>query len=259
MRWMEIAWTQQGIAETSGAAATPAIVDYFRECGHPDIVSDETPWCAVFVGACLERAGIRSTRDTRAVSYAEFGTALPLDQPRVGAIAVLRFADGSHHTGYVTGWTPTTLALLGGNQKDAVTVTHFKRAALLALRWPEPPATAATLAAAGSRTIQAAKGQVRDAWLTVGSLASAAGAKMADPGTPATTAKVLGRANEVMSQAAMLQKFAGFCVSSWPWIAGTIAAWFVVRMLVAAGAIEAARVEDHNTGANTARSSGAAA
>ena len=35
MRWMDVAWTQQGIAETAGAASTPAIFDYFRSAGTP--------------------------------------------------------------------------------------------------------------------------------------------------------------------------------------------------------------------------------
>lgn len=61
MRWMDTAWTQQGVHETAGEGATPEIVAMFREVGATSVTSDETPWCAAFVGACLERSGIRST------------------------------------------------------------------------------------------------------------------------------------------------------------------------------------------------------
>lgn len=264
MKWMEKAWSLHGVVETAGDAATPEIVAMFRDAGRPDVMSDEVFWCAAFVGASLHRGGISLDAipdDERllARSYLKIGT--PIDGPRVGAVCVLKRGGDPRagHTGLVTGWTETTVTLLNGNVKNCVCVSHFPMGDVLGFRWPEPPATAKDLAAAGSRTIQAVKGQVRDAWLTVGSLSTAAGAKMLEPSTPATAAKTLGRATEVMTQAATLQKFGAFCLSSWPWIAGTLAAWFVVRMLVGAGVIEEARVADHNTGANTARSAGGAA
>lgn len=252
MRWMDVAWTQQGIAETAGAASTPAIVDYFRECGHPEVVTDETPWCAVFLGACLERAGIRSTRSMAAKSYEKFGTELPLEPPRVGAVAVLRFADGSQHVGFVAGATATTVALLGGNQKDAVNVTHFKLSTLVALRWPEPEADAKTLMQAGSRTVTAAVDQMRDAGKAAVTLASGIGASIATP-DPKPAKAVIGRATDLMTDAASLEKFALFALSKWPYLAAALAAWFLARIAVKAGWIVEARVEDHNTGANPSR------
>jgi uncharacterized protein (TIGR02594 family) len=105
MRWMEIAWADLGIKETAGPEATPAIVAYFDAAGRPDITSDETPWCAAFVNACLSRAGVSIAaipqgERTLARSCLKQGT--KIDEPRVGAVAVFtRGEPWQGHTGFV--------------------------------------------------------------------------------------------------------------------------------------------------------------
>ncbi len=144
--WMSAAWRDFGVTERSGAAADPRIVAYYRDVGHPNITDDAVAWCAAYLGAALERAGIVSTRSLLARSYTDFGTAL--SEPAYGAIAVFPRGDdpGQGHVGFVAGWTDTHLYLLSGNQGDAVTVSGFPRDRLVALRWPAaapaaPPAS----------------------------------------------------------------------------------------------------------------------
>lgn len=266
--WMEIAWQQQGLQETVGDGATSEIVAMFKAVGRAEITSDEVAWCAAFVGACLARSGgvladqvlaIPKERRLLASTYETFGTPVPLDQPRVGCIAVIDVgsATGSgRHVTFVSGWTDTTIAGLGGNQRDSVNVSHFRRDKLVALRWPEPPATAASLAAAGSRTVQAAIGQARDSMKAVVALGTGAAAKVAVPDAEgvANAGQVLKGFGQVMGDAAVLAKFGTFCVGQWPWVAGTIALYYLARMAWLAGWIKQARLEDHNTGANTQRS-----
>lgn len=134
--WLSEAWREFGEAEHAGARENPRIVAMFREVGHPDVERDEVAWCAAFCGACLERAGIASTRSLLARSYLKWGASL-LD-PRVGAIAVLsRGADpGKGHVGFWLGETDDDVILLGGNQKNAVSVARFPKSRVLALRWP---------------------------------------------------------------------------------------------------------------------------
>ena len=57
---------------------------------------------------------------------------------KLGAVAVLsRGSDpGQGHVGFVVGAAKDQLFLLGGNQKDAVTVQSFPMGRLLGLRWP---------------------------------------------------------------------------------------------------------------------------
>jgi uncharacterized protein (TIGR02594 family) len=134
--WLEQAWREAGVREVPGPASNERILAFFREVGHAQVRDDEVAWCAAFLGACLERAGHRSTRSLLARSYLEWG--IPLDIPRLGAIAVLsRGSDpGQGHVGFVVGCDGDRFFLLGGNQQDSVTVQAFERARLIGLRWP---------------------------------------------------------------------------------------------------------------------------
>ena len=142
--WLDHAWQEAGVRETPGPASNDRIVRLFREVGHSKITSDETPWCAAFVGACLERAKLRSTRSLLARSYLNWGN--PLRTARLGAVAVLsRGRDpGQGHVGFVVGGSDGRLFLLGGNQQNAVTVQSFETSRLLGLRWPAESAEQAS-------------------------------------------------------------------------------------------------------------------
>ena len=119
---------------------------------------DEVAWCAAFVGACLERAGLATTRSLMARSYLRWGAAL--DELRSGAVAVLsRGTDpAAGHVGFLIGETAGHVILLGGNQSDAVTVAAFPNSRLLGLRWPqEQPLAAGPAGAAGARERRAVR------------------------------------------------------------------------------------------------------
>jgi len=133
--WMAEAWRELGQSELSGAAHNPRIVAMFHELGHPD-QGGETAWCAAFVGACLERTGVSSTRSLRARSYLDWGA--PMDAPQVGAIVVLSRGNDPAlgHVGFLVGMTTTHVLVLGGNQSNAVTVTPFDRGLVLGFRAP---------------------------------------------------------------------------------------------------------------------------
>lgn len=139
--WLALAWAEFGQHELPGSAANPRIRDLYADAHHPETTSDEVPWCAAYVSACVERSGMRSTRSLRARDYLSWGTSL--DAPRFGAIAVLsRDPDpNAGHVAFYIGQTESHLILLGGNQSNAVTVQEFPKSRLLSLRWPEASAT----------------------------------------------------------------------------------------------------------------------
>jgi uncharacterized protein (TIGR02594 family) len=151
--WLGAAWRELGQKEVAGRGTNARIAGFFRAAGHPRIKDDETAWCAAFLGAMLEGAGIRSTRSLRARSYLAWGEAL--ETARLGAIAVL--SRGSNpalgHVGFVVGETKDEIVLLGGNQSNAVTVAAFDRRRLLALRWPPAAASHVDIVAAGSNPV----------------------------------------------------------------------------------------------------------
>lgn len=100
----------------------------------PDTASDERPWASAFVNHSLEEAGVRGTRDERALSWRTWGTAL--SRPAVGAVAVLDYGEGRGHVGFVEGTYRGMIVLIGGDQGNAVSRTAFAPADIAAYRWP---------------------------------------------------------------------------------------------------------------------------
>lgn len=131
--WLAEARKWIGLTETKGAAHTPEILQMWRDTKRGGIKDDETR-CAAFVGAMLERVGIRSCRFEGARSYLEWG--VPLKVPMHGCIAVFSRAGGGH-VGFVVGRDPSgNVLVLGGNQSDAVNVRAFALTRVTGYRWP---------------------------------------------------------------------------------------------------------------------------
>ena len=134
--WYTVARAYIGLKEIVGAKHNETILEFWEHCKLP-FRDDETPWCAGFVGGCLEKCGIKSTRSGMARSYLKWGK--PLEEPRIGAIVVYwrvsRYST-SGHVGFVAnapdgGFLPT----LGGNQGNAVSIKPYPMSRILGYRW----------------------------------------------------------------------------------------------------------------------------
>ncbi|MNZ24096.1 hypothetical protein D3C78_412320 [compost metagenome] len=148
--WVEKARRLIGVAEIPGPRHSAEVLQMWRDIRRGGIKDDETPWCAAFVGAMLERCGIRSSRFESAKSYAEWGEPVDIEAVPAGAVAVFT-RKGGGHVGFVVGRTPAgDLLILGGNQSNAVNVRVFSPDRLSALRWPEGVRHGAPLLAAVS-------------------------------------------------------------------------------------------------------------
>ena len=135
--WMYEACKLLGIRETPGKRATRAIIELWRTLGKRWVRSDEIHWCAVTVGACLERSGYSSTRSARARSYLDYG--MPLDEPVFGCIVV--FWRGSPHgkKGHVGFYLRTDrdkIWVLGGNQANSMCAKPYPASRVLGFRYP---------------------------------------------------------------------------------------------------------------------------
>ena len=140
--WMALARRDLGVTAIPGPEDNARVLRYFRDVGHGEIRHDEIAWCAAFVGSCLERAGIGSTRSLMARSYLNWGVAIP--EPKPGCIVVLsRGADPTlGHAGFYAGTSGDTVLLLGGNQSNSVRITAFPASRILGYRWPSGAASA---------------------------------------------------------------------------------------------------------------------
>lgn len=135
--WLQVARKYLGQKEIKGPAHNSVILKFWEKAKLP-FKDDETPWCAGFVGAVLEEAGIESTRSGMARSYEKWG--IGFTTPPLGSIVV--FWRGSPksksgHVGFLVGRDINgNLMILGGNQGDEVSIKPFSADRVLSYRWP---------------------------------------------------------------------------------------------------------------------------
>lgn len=149
-KWLDEAQSFIGLREVKGPQHAADILKFWKDIKRGGIKDDETPWCAAFVGAMLERSGVQSTRFESARSYEAWG--VKLAQPVRGCVVVFS-REGGGHVGFVVGQDKAgNLLVLGGNQSDQVNVRAFPRSRVTAYRWPAglplPAANLPVLAAA---------------------------------------------------------------------------------------------------------------
>ena len=151
--WVTEAKKHIGTKEIPGAKHEPKIIAWWKAIKRGGIKSDEVPWCAAFVGGCLEAVGIVSSRYESARSYMTWGKAIPAPLP--GCIVVFS-RNGGGHVAFALGIDKAgNLVCIGGNQGNAVTIAPFSKSRVVGYRWPLavplPKTTAMPVLDAGSR------------------------------------------------------------------------------------------------------------
>lgn len=147
MKPFEIAKSLEGTKEIAGTKDNPKIMEMYARLGHSWVEHDEVPWCAAFVGYCLEEGGYTSTRMLNARSYLEWGNRTDLALARPGDVVV--FSRGSSkwegHVAFFVRQTPSKVFVLGGNQANAVNVRGYAKSRVLGVRTYGPPKSVAPL------------------------------------------------------------------------------------------------------------------
>lgn len=138
----ELARGELGTEEVPGPVHNDKILSWFKKVGH-DIKDDETSWCAAFLGAMLEDAGLPSTKALTARSYLKWGEEVPLSEAKTGDIVVFwRISPTSWqgHAGFFNDRKDGKIYVLGGNQGNKVSVAPYAETQLLGVRrMPAPP------------------------------------------------------------------------------------------------------------------------
>lgn len=131
-----IAQSYIGLSEGPGPADNPAIMDMYASVGHDWVEHDTVAWCAAFVGHCLERAGIRSTRKLTARSYLNWGIPVEIADAQQGDICVIPRDRSSWqgHVFFIDRIEGAWVWGLGGNQNDAVSIKRYPVSKLLGVR-----------------------------------------------------------------------------------------------------------------------------
>lgn len=131
----DIAKSYIGTTEGAGPADNPVIMEMYASVGQSHVEHDEVAWCAAFVGHCLEKAGIRSTRRLNARSYLDWGVSVEIAEALQGDIGVISRGSGwQGHVFFIDRIEGPWVWGLGGNQDDAVTVKRYPVSKLLGVR-----------------------------------------------------------------------------------------------------------------------------
>ena len=125
-----------GMTEGPGPADNPKILEMYASVGHDWVEHDSVAWCAAFVGHCLERAGIRSTRKLTARSYLDWGVPVEAADAQQGDIGIIPRGKSSWqgHVFFIDRIEGAWVWGLGGNQDDAVNIKRYPVSKLLGIR-----------------------------------------------------------------------------------------------------------------------------
>lgn len=130
--WMAIARALLGVREIPGPGNSSTIAGWLKAL-KAWWFDDATPWCGVFVGHVMQRAGYELPKHWyRAKGWLDWGRAC---QPALGAICILD-REGGGHVFFLTRISRNFVWGIGGNQDDAVTEAKFARTRVLGCRWP---------------------------------------------------------------------------------------------------------------------------
>lgn len=140
MTWLAIARRYIGTREIPGPQSNPTILGWAKAIGGwvaSWYRNDDTPWCALYVNAVLQQAGLPMSGTgaalVRAKSFLDYGT--PLEEPALGCILVFDRAGGGH-VGFYVGETLKAYRVLGGNQSNTVNEAWLAKDRCVAMRWP---------------------------------------------------------------------------------------------------------------------------
>lgn len=153
---LDVARSHIGIKEIPGDKHNPAIIQMFKDVGHPEVRDDETAWCAAFVGSALKSLGYPiPPKDVSllARSYCSYGVPA---KPQPGAIGIWPRGNSSWqgHVAIVEQVNGDgTVTVIGGNQSNAVTRARYQISNALAFRLPVA-ANEKDLRTAGSKEIK---------------------------------------------------------------------------------------------------------
>jgi len=143
----DIAKTYIGTVEGPGPENNPAIMEMYASVGHDWVEHDSVAWCAAFVGHCIEKAGLRSTRKLTARSYLDWGIPVAVHDAQPGDIGVIPRGSSSWqgHVFFIDRIEGAWVWGLGGNQSDAVNIKRYPVSKLLGVRRAGNVAPAVTL------------------------------------------------------------------------------------------------------------------
>ena len=146
---LKAAYEDLGLKEIRGKQHNPRVVEMFALSGHGWVQDDETAWCAAAVGAWFKESGMVGSGSLAARSYLKWGKRTT--RPKRGDVVVFSRGKPSWqgHVAFYLGRVKGRVCVIGGNQRNAVTVTTYAKTKLLGYRKPSTMWNSKVVQAAG--------------------------------------------------------------------------------------------------------------
>ena len=126
-----------GLAEIKGDKHNPEIIAWAKALSPilaAYVVSDEIPWCALFISHVCQVTGLpvpKGYNAVRASGFEAWGTQSPT--PMLGDVLVFE-RPGGGHVGLYVGEDADAFHVFGGNQGDKVSIVRIEKKRLKAAR-----------------------------------------------------------------------------------------------------------------------------
>jgi uncharacterized protein (TIGR02594 family) len=139
------------LKELPGQQDDPFIQFCFTKCGYGPDTPDETPWCSAFVNGICWLGRLARSKSAAARSWLTVGQVVTLKDAVPGYdVVILKRGTGPQpgpdvlaapgHVGFFAGIEGQHVLVLGGNQKNAVTVAAFPVDQVIGVRRLKPAA-----------------------------------------------------------------------------------------------------------------------
>lgn len=126
-----------GVMEHPGKGSDPDITAWAKEVGVSGwYTDDDIPWCGLFVGICVKRAGypFSANRLLAAKEWATYGAAVKGPALLWDILVFVR--PGGGHVGFCVGQTKDAYLVYGGNQSNKVGFAWLEKSRCIAIRRP---------------------------------------------------------------------------------------------------------------------------
>lgn len=141
--WVAVALHEIGTVEDVRPGKSSPRIERYHAATRGGRAIDDVRWCSSWLCFVMEQAGITSTRSKTASSWLKWGDP---SLPRLGAVCVFGKADkdagGTGHVGLCLGVSGDEVYVLGGNQRNRVSVATRRVRDVVAWRWPSAPLSA---------------------------------------------------------------------------------------------------------------------
>ena len=138
-------------AVTEPLFSTPSLVNEARKYMGTNPTARRKLWCATFMNMVLAKVGYAGTNSDAAKSFAYYGRRI--NEPRVGAIAVLTRGKRGGHVGVVSGVDKNgNPIIISGNHNKRVGEAVYPRTRVIAYVMPTERRSTTQLAARGNAT-----------------------------------------------------------------------------------------------------------